>query len=188
MSQSLTSSESRALTLLGQGINPEMTASAVGLSTSRISQLLSDPEFAGQVADLRYQNLAKHNERDALFDGMEDTLAIKLKDCIPFMMKPLEILKTLKEVNSLKRRGSSAPDSIVSQQEIIQLVMPVQIINQYTVNGANQVVKAGSQDLVTVQPARLTKLVEEAKMRAITQGNQSHVLQHSSPIESHPAS
>jgi len=159
MSQSLTSSETRALTLLGQGINPEMTASAVGLSVSRISQLLSDPEFANEVAELRYKNLVKHNERDSFYDQMEDILARKFHDLIPFMMKPLEVLKGLREINALKRRGSSAPDSITNTQEVVALVMPIQIINQYRVNSSNQVIQAGQQELVTVQSSRLNDLV-----------------------------
>ncbi len=159
MSQSLTSSESRALTLLGQGINPEMTASAVGLSVSRISQLLSDPEFAAQVSEARYKNLVKHNQRDATYDEIEDVLAQKFKDILPFMCKPMEILKGLREINALKRRGSSAPDSITQQQEVINLVMPVQIINQYRVNATNQVIQAGDQELITIQSGSLNALV-----------------------------
>lgn len=176
MSQSLTSSESRALTLLGQGIGPEMTASAVGLSTSRISQLLSDPEFAAQVADLRFKNLAKHNERDAAYDSLEDTLLNKLRDLLPFMMKPMEVLKAIQVINAAKRRGSSAPDSITAQQEVIQLVMPVQIINQFSVNASNQVIKAGHQELITVQSSNLQAL---AKAR--------HAISHSPAAPGAPA-
>lgn len=159
MSQSLSSSESRALTLLGQGINPEMTASAVGLSVSRISQLLSDPEFAAQVSEARYKNLMKHNERDATYDEIEDILAKKFHDLLPFMCKPMEVLKGLREINALKRRGSSAPDSITQQQEVITLVMPVQIVNQYRVNATNQVIQAGDQELITIQSGNLNALV-----------------------------
>ena len=182
MSQPLTSSESRALTLLGQGINPEMTASAVGLSTSRISQLLSDPEFAAQVADLRYKNLARHNERDLAYDTLEDTLLSRLRDLLPFMLKPIEVLKAIQVINAAKRRGASAPDSITAQQEVINLIMPVQIINQYTVNSANQVIKAGQQELVTVQSSRLTTLVADLKAKVA-----QNVLSNSRPNESSPA-
>ena len=60
---------------------PEQTASAVGLSVSRISQLLSDPEFSAQVAELRFNNLQKHNERDSAYDTMEEKLLKKLENC-----------------------------------------------------------------------------------------------------------
>lgn len=187
MSQPLSSSESRALSLLGQGINPEMTASAVGLSVSRISQLLSDPEFAAQVSDLRYKNLAKHNERDAAYDSLEDTLLTRLRDLLPFMMKPMEVLKAIQVINAAKRRGASAPDSIISQQEVINLIMPVQIINQFSVNSSNQVIKAGQQELITVQSSRLTSLVAAARASSSSTQGIQHVLPNSSATQGPPA-
>jgi hypothetical protein len=159
-----TSTEDRALTLLGQGIGPEMVASAVGVSVSRISQLLSDPEFSAKVSELRFSALAKHNERDSAYDLMETQLQEKLKDLIPYMMKPGEVLKAIQIINAAKRRGSSTPDSIINKQTIVQLVLPTQIINSFTqniqTNIHNQVVRAGEQDLVTIQSGRMNSLLE----------------------------
>src|SRR3989442_56905 len=107
MSTTTSATESRALSLLGQGLGPEIVAAAVGASVSRISQLLSAPEFSAQVAELRYENLAKHNTRDNAYDSLEDTLIEKLKDCLPYMMRPMEILKAIQVINAAKRRGSS---------------------------------------------------------------------------------
>lgn len=158
-----TSTEERALTLLGQGLGPEVVASAVGVTVSRISQLLSTPEFSAQVADLRYKNLSKHNERDNAYDRMEDTLLQKLQDLLPFMVRPMEVLKAIQVINAAKRRGSSAPESITNQQTVVQLVMPTQIINRYTLNSNNQVITAGQQDLVTVQSSSLPALLAARK-------------------------
>jgi hypothetical protein len=155
--------ETHALTLLSQGLGPEVVAAAVGVSVSRISQLLSDPEFAAKVAEGRYENLAKHNRRDNAYDALEDTLIEKLKDCLPFMMRPMEILKSIQVINAAKRRGSSAPESITSQQTVVQLVMPTQILQSFTTNINNQVIKAGAQDLVTVQSASMARLLDQSK-------------------------
>jgi hypothetical protein len=170
MSTSTTSAtEERALSLLGQGLGPEIVASAVGVSVSRISQLLSDPNFSAQVSTLRYENLAKHNQRDNKYDRMEEQLQDKLADLIPFMMKPFEVLKAIQIINQAKRRGTSAPESITNQQTVVQLVMPTQIINNFSkneisVNINNQVVRAGNQDLVTVQSARMEHLLTASKV------------------------
>jgi hypothetical protein len=158
-----TSTETRALTLLGQGLGPEVVAAAVGVSTSRISQLLSDPTFSSQVADLRYKHLSKHNDRDNAYDRMEDTLLEKLQDLLPFMMRPMEVLKAIQVINQAKRRGSSAPESITSQQTVVQLLMPTQILQSFTTNINNQVVKAGAQDLVTIQSSNMTKMLDSMK-------------------------
>lgn len=158
-----TSAESRALELLGQGIGPEQTASAVGLSVSRISQLLSDPEFASQVADRRFKNLSKHNERDLKYDNMEDLLLKKLENCLPFMLKPMEIVAALTKINAAKRRGASAPDSITQQQTVVQLVMPVQIVNKFKLDANRQVLEAGEQTLITAQSSHLQDMLKQRK-------------------------
>ena len=163
MSTTTTSTETRALSLLGQGLGPEVVAAAVGVSTSRISQLLSDPEFSAKVAEARYNNLAKHNSRDAAYDKMEDDLIEKLRDLLPFMMRPMEVLKAIQVINAAKRRGASAPEAITGQQTVVQLLMPTQILQTFTTNINNQVIKAGAQDLVTVQSANMTKMLETMK-------------------------
>jgi hypothetical protein len=160
MATTTTSTEDRALNHLGQGLGPEVVAAAVGVSTSRISQLLSTAEFAGKVAELRFESLAKHNDRDNAYDRLEDNLIEKLKDCLPYMMRPMEILKAIQVINAAKRRGSSAPESITSQQTVVQLIMPTQIMQAFTTNINNQVIKAGQQDLVTVQSSNMDKLLE----------------------------
>ena len=159
-----TSTEDRALALLGSGIPPENVASALGVTASRISQLLSDATFADQVATLRYENLQQHNTRDASYDSIEDALITKLEKQLPLIMRPMETVKALQAINGAKRRGQSAPDSIVNQQTIVSLVMPVSIVQQFTTNTDNQVVKAGGQSLLTMQAGHLLKTTEEKQL------------------------
>lgn len=166
--------EERALALLGQGLGPEAVASAVGVTVSRISQLLSQPEFASKVAEARYGNLAKHNSRDNAYDALEDTLVKKLEENLPFMMRPMEILKAISVVNAAKRRGSGTPDAIISQQTVVQLIMPTTVIQSFTANTNNQVVKAGNQDLVTVQSGRMDSLLSQMKSPTPTLTNQAN--------------
>lgn len=158
-----TSTEERVIELLGQGIPAEMVASAIGISPSRVSQLLSTPSISERVSNLRYQNLAKHTSRDNKYDGIEDKLLDKLENTIPFMIKSQEILRAVQVINGAKRRASSAPESILQQQEVVSINMPVQIYNKVVVNINNQVIKAGAQDLITVQSASMNQLLENKK-------------------------
>ena len=154
----LTNAEGRALKLLGQGIIPEQVASASGLSVSRISQLLSQEEFAARVAELRFAALAKHNDRDEAYDELEDSLIEKMKDCLPLMVRPHEVLRAISVINQAKRRGSSAPSSLTEQSTIINLILPTQVLTQFAVNQANQVVSVSgpvNQDLLTIQSGTL---------------------------------
>jgi lipoprotein-anchoring transpeptidase ErfK/SrfK len=157
-----TSIEDRALQLLGSGISAEATANALGVTPSRISQLLSEQQFTDKVATLRYENLQKHNTRDGAYDSMEDVLLDKLEQAIPFMLKPGEILKALQVTNAAKRRGQSSPDQVVNQQNIVNLVLPEIIAQRFTVNIDNQVTRAGDQELHTMPASNLLKSVELA--------------------------
>lgn len=157
-----TSTESRALTLLGQGISPSIVAATCGVSESRISQLVSDPDFAAQVAELRFSNLQKHNARDNRYDTLEDKLLERLEDLLPLMVRPMEVLKAIQTINAAKRRGSSAPDTILQQQTIVTLNMPTQIINHFQANAQNHVTKVGDTDLITLQSSTLLNKINGA--------------------------
>jgi hypothetical protein len=174
------STQDRALDLLGQGFSVDIVSSAIGVSPSYISQLLSDPIFAAKVAELRYDSLIKHNERDMSYDEIEDALLRKMKDLLPFMMKPMEVLKAIQVVNQAKRRGSSAPEQISGQQTVVQLTIPVSVINQFSkpsveVNVNNQIVKVDEQDLTTIQSVSLETLLASNKSKPLLLERQNHV-------------
>jgi len=171
-----TATEDRALALLGSGVSAEAVANALGVTPSRVSQLLANKEFADQVATLRYENLQQHNSRDLAYDSLEDTLLTKLEKAIPMMFKPLDITKALQAVNGAKRRGQTAPsDGSVNQQTIVQLLLPTQITQKFTTNVNNQVIKAGDQELLTMQSGNLLSLAE--KNEAIPQEPQTDEIQ-----------
>lgn len=164
-----TTTEARALDLLGSGVGPEQTAAALGVTVSAISQFLSDETFANKVAEARYRNLLKHNNRDSEYDSLEDSLIKRMKDIIPYLSKPFEILRAIQVINGAKRRGMSAPEHITQQQTVISLNLPVQIVQHFQVNSANQVVRAGNQDLITVQSGRMAGLSSSL----LSKGNQN---------------
>lgn len=166
-SAKLTAAESRALDLLGQGLIPEQVAGACGLSASRISQLLSNEEFASAVAELRFQNLSRHNERDNAYDQLEDDLIERMKDCLPLMVRPHEILKAIQVINGAKRRGQQAA-AAQEHHTVINLVLPTQLLTNFQLNTNNQVVQAGDQPLVTIQSGSLLAQIKE-KRNVLTQ-------------------
>lgn len=153
--------EERALSLLGSGIAPVTVAASLGITPGRISQLLSDENFAARVAELRYNHLAKHNERDDRYDNVESTLIERLEEAIPLMHRPMELLRAIQVINGAKRRGASTPEAIVEKQAVVQLVVPIQILNKFQTNQQGQVVTVGEQDLLTIQSGALDGLVRD---------------------------
>lgn len=150
-----TSTEDRALSLLASGLAPARVAEAVGVDISRISQLMSEESFKSKLNDAKFENLNKHNEHDAELDSIESTIVRKISENIDSMYKPMELLRALQVLNAAKRRGSSAPAQITEQSTLLNLLMPVKIINNFTTNVNNQVVKAGETDLITIQASSL---------------------------------
>lgn len=163
MTNAMTSTADRALTLLGQGIAPAQVAAALGVTESYISQLVSDEQFAARVAELRYESLQKHNARDNAYDAMEDKLLERMEDLLPLMHRPMEILKAIQVINAAKRRGQSAPENITNKQTVIPLILPVQIINSFKVNPQGQVVEVGKQPLLTIQSGNMDALLKEKR-------------------------
>ena len=158
----LSSLEERALSLLGSGCNSESVATALGVHPSRISQLLSVGSFSKAVSELRYQALQKHNARDNAYDQLEDTLLLKMNKALPLLIKPESILRAMNIVNSAKRRGTSAPEQVTQQQNIVTLIMPAVITNKFTTNIHNQVTRAGQQELHTMASKDLLRNAERA--------------------------
>jgi hypothetical protein len=163
-----TTTEERALTLLGQGVPPTAVANALGVDISRISQLLSDDSFASRVVEKKFESLSKHNERDTKIDSLEDALLQKLGDTMPFMTRPMEILKSFSVLNAAKRRGQTAPESLTQKQTIIQLNIPQIILEKFQSNIHNQVIQVGQQSLITIQSGQLLKHSQEMEARNVS--------------------
>jgi hypothetical protein len=155
--------EERALKLLGSGIQAEQVAAALGVTPSRVAQLLGQEAFASKVAALRYENLQSANKRDGEYDDIEDDLLARLKRSMPLMIKPDTILKAIQVVNGAKRRGQSAPAQVTNQQNVVTIVLPSVIASKFAVDINNQVIKAGDQTLLTMPSGNLLKQVEEAE-------------------------
>ena len=152
--------EEKALNLLGAGVGAEQVAAALGVTPARISQLLSDKNFSDKVTEARYRNLQSHTKRDNTYDSLEDKLLSRLEKSLPLMVKPDTLLKAIAVVNSAKRRGQSAPDQLVNQNNIVNVILPQHIVQTFTTNINNQVTKAGNQELLTMQSGTLLKRVE----------------------------
>lgn len=167
----LSSTESRALELLATGIDQVQVASALGITESRLSQIISNPEFARELVDARYKNLAKHNETDNLLDQVERKLIRKLDSTVDLVFKPTELARMASIVNGMKRRGASNPESLVRAKPSVKLNIPIAVINRFSMNAAGQVITAevGSerQDLVTMQSSNLRELMNEHAKHAL---------------------
>lgn len=158
--------KNQILELLGQGLTPGVVASAVGCEPSYISQLIADEDFSSKIVAQRAKNLQAVNVRDRSIDTIEDKLLAKLEQTIDdnLLYKPRDILYAASVVNNMKRRGVPAHEAVTINNSIVNLSLPTQVINSFTINHQGEVVSAGEQSLVTVPAHTLLKsLIERGK-------------------------
>jgi hypothetical protein len=158
-----TSTEDRALKLLGAGVSPEQTAIALGVSPSRISQLVNDPEFSAKVAEKRFESHTKLNDIDERYEDIEIRLQEKLKDMLTWMTNPGQVLAAIRVINGTQRRGQKSVEAAQEQRQTVSLNMPTMILQNFTLNVNNQVIKAGDQELITVQSHKMKELLNESR-------------------------
>lgn len=146
--------------LLGQGLSNEVVATAVGCTTSYITQLMSEDTFLQKVIALRAANLQANTKRDRSIDSLEDRLIEKFSDMIPYITKPMEILAAMRTTNAMIRRGVSSTDSTVINQTVVNLTMPTNIMQNFVKNSQGEVVEVAGKTLVTMPAHQLLNNLE----------------------------
>lgn len=154
--------EERILELLGAGYKPPMVASVLGISESRISQLLAVDSFASKVLAMRLSRAKGTIDRDNKWDKIEDALLKKFEDVIVFMNDPLKLLRALQVVNAAKRRGAGSADSSEAglTGTIVQINAPKNVVMQFVTNANNEVIDVNGRSMV---PMASKKVMEELK-------------------------
>jgi hypothetical protein len=153
--------QERILNFLGAGIAPERVASAVGCEPSYISQLLSDEEFAKAVSQQKIVQLTELTERDKRLDTIEDRVIDKVEQSLKSpmaLLKPMEGIRALQMINSLKRRGSNVDNNVNNTSVSVNIVLPSITLKQFTVDVNNQVIKADDDSLVTIASSQVAQL------------------------------
>jgi len=155
--------QERVKSLLGTGISVQVVASAVGCDPSYISQLLSDENFALEVATLRAGDVIKYVDIDAKYDEIEKKLLEKLENTIPYFTKPRDILAALMAVNGAKRKSAGAPKDDPTKQNVVSLNLPNIIVNNYKVNIHGAMVEVGGRSLTPMPSSILMKTLEDRR-------------------------
>jgi len=156
--------EEKILELLGGGYGPPMVASILGITESRISQLLADDIFASKVLAMRLARAKGTLDRDSKWDQLEDKLLKKFEDVIIFMNDPLKLLRALQVVNAAKRRGAGAGEGQGQAMAgtVVHISGPRNVLMQFITNGQNEVIEVGGRSMV---PMASKKVMEELKAR-----------------------
>lgn len=149
--------------LLGTGLSNEIVATATGCDPSYISQLMSEEAFHAEVVGLRMNALTEHNTRDKRLGGLEDAALEKMESLIDYITKPMDAVRALAVINAAKRRGVPAHESLVVNNNIVNLQIPQVVMNSLIINTQGEVVGIGEQTMVPMTAQTLLKQLAESR-------------------------
>lgn len=153
-----TKAEEDILRLLSDGHSQEVVSSTLGITPSQVSQYLAKEDFRSELAVRKSKKLEKYKLLDDGYDRLEQTVLTKLENSLAFVSKPLELTAILSKLNAAKRRMSDpATNSSVPVQQIVQVVLPMQIIHQFTKTAEGHIVAVDNKSMVTIPSALLSK-------------------------------
>lgn len=156
-----------ALDMLGMGIKPVNVAAALGCDPSYISQLLSDPQFAEQVAAKRVAAARQGAEMDALADAIEGKALQNLEKYMGFINDPMKLLKVVETMNRVKRRTASDLQPQTGSAQIVNVILPQVMVKNFTVSQNNEVIEVDGQSLLTMPSQNFKQMVRDGVLTPV---------------------
>lgn len=155
----MSATESRALDLLGDGHSQEVVASTLGVTSSRVSQLMAQDWFKEEVVKRRYSKQQEANLVDAKINRIEDKILDKLEKSLPLISRSTDLIKAFSVLNGAKRRGSqSDPNQTLINQTVVNLTMPVALVNKYKTDSNSQVIEVNDTPFLTAPSSILPSI------------------------------
>src|SRR5690606_9307504 len=156
---SLNPTQLRILQLLGNNIPQAQVAQAVGVDESYISQLMAKDEFREYVTRIKFEKLQERNEIDSNYDDMEREIQKKMRQILPMIQKPRDVLDFATKINAMKRRGNLGDTTASTTQTVVELTLPVAILNKIIVDPqTNRVIEASGSPMLTAPSSTLVNL------------------------------
>lgn len=164
---SMTPTQQKIMEMLGRGYPRVTVADTVGVTEGYISQLLSEEWFAQEVQRRKFAQSQKLTQLDDKYDSLEEKLLAKLDKASALLIKPLDIARVLTAVNGAKRKGVQNQDPATLVQTVVQLNMPIQLMQKFVKDSNNQVVEIqhgqeSPRALVTIPGGALEELSRKA--------------------------
>ncbi len=167
------------LELLGKGIAPAIICSTVSVTPSYISTLQEDPEFSAALEAMLLESQLAASLRDESLDELEAALLVKVAEVLPYITKPMEAVRALKEVNSMKRRGlvHNMTQGMNVHKEAVVVELPSYLEKaplEVQVSSANEIVAVEGKNMVTMP----TRTVVEKLLHKQTEEQTQVALEH----------
>lgn len=157
----------RIATLLSQGIRQAQVASIVGISPSRLSQLLKEDEELKNLIALKEADISKENAETVALQGKVLTVKHALLDQMAALIPVSELrditsaYRAIHEAEMAQKKGTlpTAPASPIQNNTLI-VNMPVHALPRpsITVNEQNEVISVNEKTLAPLSAEGVTAL------------------------------
>jgi hypothetical protein len=153
--------QDKIIEMLGRGITATQVAAAVGCDDSYISQLMSSPEIAERVANLRAVHFSHYVEQDKELDSAEEEALNRLKQLVPFITKPGEAARVYGVLNAAKRRTADSSAIASAPAQTVTLELPEAARVSFTITHDRQVIEIAGRSMTTMPAKSLAAQLEQ---------------------------
>lgn len=164
MSFSLTTQLQRIASLHASGLNSAQISSIVGVSPSRISQLVATSEYQDILTSLRSEVEEKNIEETAIsakYLSAEHALLSKiLENSSNCEMR--DLVSALRVIAERQERAATRKAPIhaasITHNQVIQLVLPSHALPELTISSDNQITSIANQSIAPLTAEGVTSL------------------------------
>lgn len=153
--------QEKILNLLSYGMKAADVADATGVSASRISQLLNEPEFKSALDNLKYTRMQGYAAKDDQADRIEGKILDQLEKTVHLVADPLKLTRMLKDVNSLKRRTTGAGLATAPDAKVVNLNIGIGLISKFQVNSNSEVIAVNGKSTLTMPSGQFRRFANE---------------------------
>jgi len=161
------STEELLIAYLAQNIPSSQAAAAVGISESRVSQLLNDPDFAQKLEAQKVAISSKDVSFDDNLDTVEETLLENVLKRAPFMDAKASLLG-LRVVSGISRRRDRRVNPPERIGTVVNIMLPAALTPHYVMNGQSEIVEVEGRTMIAATPDKVDALVRTANPQLAT--------------------
>lgn len=161
------STRERIVKLLGQNIQQSLVASAVGVTDSYISQLLTEEGVMEEIAHLKAAKLEEAVAQSDTIDDIKKLALSRISSTIAFAKSPLEAARVFQILDNAHRPNEN-PLGDSAGVQIVQITLPRagNSTIRIQLNEQNQVIDVEGRSMAPLPSRVLPQLAAKVKQQA----------------------
>lgn len=154
----------QVIEMLSSGIGAAAVASALGLTDSAISQILSEEGIAEAVSEKRAARFHQFSSHDAAIHSAEEKALEKLGRAIDFAVRPGELARIFQILNSAKRVTTDQGLPQQAPSTTVTIHIPEAARVEFTVTQEKQVVEIQGRSMAPLPASNVTQLLQARRL------------------------